>query len=478
MGPKKPKKLTKKQEQELEEKRKEEAKLEKLRELERKRLEEERNKKIEMKIEKLKEDIIAANEEKELISKEAKEYREEKERIKELLDNHFNSFITYLDWKSYSETEIGYINIRKENEVTEFIHQFKERMEASFYYNFSFKEKNINEEMVYFDFLVKHFKNFLTLYYEALALDSKETKDYCDKYFKLFIKINIDKIDYLTKYFMENFEKLKDMHINPMNYKFLGLQQSVEKTNNGFIDMCIEWPSPEKGLIIGFFCNNENKQREASVVNFRHIPCKVYFLPKQCSIHASILRFIYTKFDENDFVRNEYFPFISVNGMFRVDFISYPPKVISQGKWDVKELITDLKIIELSTPKEGFTQQTKMSVKIYFDQKLHIKDFGDVKDNKVPFYFGTYNRKKSKWQVDTEKPVTLETDELSNETFFNYNDYGDLHSFSLFIDKKQLLPYKYWYLRTVVRQVEVLNYDSNQIEKKTLYIARLDLHSK
>jgi len=472
MGPK-PKKLTKKQEQELEEKRKEEAKQEKLRELERKRAEEERNRKIEEKNQKIKDDIVAHQEELELCKKEEKDQIYEVEQREELINTYFKSFINHLDWKSYSETEIGYINIRKENEMTGFLHDFKERMEGQFYYNFTFKEKDIKEEMLYFDYASKHFKALNNLYLESKSVKNLEKVSYCEKYMNSIAQLGDEKVTYLTKYFLENFEKLKDMHINPSNYKFLGLQQSVEKTQNNWFDMCIEWNSPSKNFRIGYFCNNENKQREISIMNFRYIPCKLLFLPKQCSINASIIRFVYTNYDETDFVQQEYFPYISINGLFKIDFLKYPPKVYTHGKWETKEMITQVQKIELINHKEGYTQQAKMTVETTLNKELFLNGLGDT----IPVFFGTFDEKSNRWNVDTENLVKLETDEISKQNKAIYGDLVDITSYRLLLDKKYLYPYKNWYLRTVVRQSSVLNYDTNKTENKTLYVARLDIET-
>lgn len=471
MGPK-PKKLTKKQEMELEEKRKEEAKLEKLRELERKRLEEERNRKIEEKNRKIKSDINAHQEELQIIEKERRMLESENESREKLILDHYSTFIKYLDWNSYSDTEKGYLNVRNERELTEFIHYFKERMENSFYYNFTFKERNIPEEMQYFDYLIKHFTNLISLFYESKATDSKELEQYCVKYFNQIVKINLEKINYMTRYFIENFEKIKDMHINPAKYK-LG-QQSTEKTQNNWIDMCIEWPSPKKSYIVGYFCNNENKQREASILNFKHVPCKIFFLPKQCSLHSSVIRFIYTCHNELEYTYKQYYPYVSVGGLFRLDFIKYPPKNNSHGKWEVKEMTTFIQKIELNNPKEGFTQQSKMTVNCYLDKKLYLFDVGD----KMPLFFGTFNEKDESWSVNSECPIKLEIDESDGRRIAVYTELTELHHFSLFLDKRYLYPYKSWYLRSVIRQCEVLDYEKNRKELKTLFIARIDIESK
>ena len=472
MAPK-PKKLTKKQEQELEEKRKEEARLEKIVEAERKRQEEIRNNKISNKIQGIKNDIIAAKNELESLDNEVKELKYEETNRDKFAKEYFDNFIKYIDWKSYSETEFGYINIRKEKELTGFIHEFKERMEGQLFHNFTFKEKDILEEMTYFELLVKNFHSLINLYYESVSIGDEKMKNYCLKYIKILNEINSEKMNYLTVYFMENFTKIKQNHINPPTKQGI----SVEKTSNNWIDMCIEWNSTKEkdsNYRIGFFCNNESKQRDASIINFRFVPCKLHYLPKQCSLRTSVIRFVYTKYDEYDLTNNYYFPYISINGLYKLEFLNYPNKVKKHGNWNVKEATTELSKIELNNQKEGFAAQSMMTVVSFLNKKIYIRDIGTT----VPLYFAYRNEKEEKWIVDLKNEVKLEIDEDTNRKKAVYAEFTELASFNFVIDKKYLYPYKNWYLRTIIRQEDVLNYVTLKKELKTLYIARLDLISK
>ena len=136
------------------------------------------------------------------------------------------------------ECESGYLNIRKEKEITAFLYEFEEKMETPIYINCNFIEKNIPEELVYFIYSLKYQKNLQKLYYESKATLDFKKQAYCLEYMNKLHNLVRKKVELMTVYFLENFDKLADMHKNPSKYK-LG-QQSVEKTINNFTDMCIE----------------------------------------------------------------------------------------------------------------------------------------------------------------------------------------------------------------------------------------------
>lgn len=476
MGPKPAKKLTKKQQQELDEKLKEEAKQEKLRELERKRLEEERNMKIKVKNEGIQDEINKAKEEIEFIDKDYRDNIHIVNKRNELMKKFKKAFVNYIDWQYYSKSEEGYIDIRKENQLNGFIHEIKERIDALVYHNFTFKEKNITEEMLVFEYYCKNYLKLKELFYEGIAENNNELLEYSVKYSENLKNLTQKNLDNLTKYFFEDFEKITDMHKNPSKYK-LG-QQSVEKNNINWNDMCIEWMHPNKKYFLGFFCNVESKQREANITNFRNFPCKIFFLPKQITVNPSVVRIVHHDFDENDILNeyNNFFQYLSINGFFQIDIFHAPYKKMIQGKWEVKEINTEIKKLELNNAKDGgFSIQAKMSLNCQISKNLLIND---IKNNTVPLHFGYYSEVQNKWIIESDKNVLIKNEEENiNNEIFSY-EFSELSSFSFFIDKKYLYPYKSWYLRTIVKQMEVLNFETNKTELKTRYIARLDLESK
>lgn len=469
MGPK-PKKLTKKQEQELLEKRKLEEKQEKLRQLERQKQEEERRKKIEAKNNKIKDDLIEYQEDKERLEKEEKKIRPEKKKNEELVKKVFNEIYDENEWKCYSNCKRGYINIRKEREVTSFIYSFEERLNIPLYINCVFIEKNIPEELSYFINILNHQKSFQKLYIESIA--SREIlipKDYSKNYMKKLLSLTNKKMEYLTIYFLENFEKLGDMHKNPSKYK-LG-QNSVEKTTNNFSDMCIEWvDSTSKVYRIGYWCNNIGTSREAVIGNFKYIPCKIQYLPNQCVSNTSIIRFVYSEIDEREYIQNDYFPYITINGIFKLTFLNYPQKTIAHKTWEMKEIIGDSESYIQSLAKETFGQQIRMTVTISIDEKVFLSDLNEKKG----LVFGRYNEDSQSWLIDEDNIVTLDK-ELRTAIF---KDYSEINTFTLLLNKKHLYPYKSWYFRSVLSQKEILNIKNNKKELKTLYVGKLDLESK
>ncbi len=468
MGPK-PKKLTKKQEQELLEKKKQEEKEEKLRLIERQKQEEERRKKIEAKNLKIIDDIKEYKLEQERLDKESKELENEFLERQNKMKNHFLLCNNEQDWKSYSDCEVGYLNIRKEKEITGFIYEFEERMANSLYVNCNFIDKNINEEFDYFAFAMKYQKNFQKLFYEGLASDDIKKETYSIKYMSILHELIRNKVEYLTVYFLENFEILSDKHRNPSKYN-LG-QNSVEKTTNNFSDMCIEWNSNKsKVMRIGFWCNNVATSREATIANFKNIPCKIQYLPSQIVSNTAIVRFVYTEIDERDLIRSSYLPYISLNGMFKLDIISYPPKVITHKTWEMKETIGDSSTYIQPLIKETFGQQIRMTVTINLDKKIFLKDLDEGKS----LIFGRYNEDSQQWIIVKDNTVILDKEQRTA----TFKDYSEINTFTLLLDKKYIYPYKSWYLRTVLNQREVIDFNTKKKELRTVYIGKLDIESK
>lgn len=465
MAPK-PKKLTKKQEQELQEKLKQEAKEQKLRELEKKKAEEERQKKIEEKKYKLEEEINSFKEEKNRLEKEERALQETSQLRETKFKKFFNQINDYYNWKDFSECTPGYIDVRREKEITAFIHEFEEKIDTPMYINCMFIEKNIPEELLYFEYISNHFQRLSNLYYEGASTNNNQQVQYCVKYLDKMRNLVNKKIHYMTKYFLENFVKIGDMHMNPSKYK-LG-QNSVEKTNNAFADMCIEWVSNNfKDIRLGFWCNNNATSREATISNFRFIPCKVQYLPSQCVTSNSIIRFVYSEFDDKE-LTSGYFPYITLNGLFKLNYITYPAKSITHKNWEIKELINDDFYLNLT--KDSYGQQIRMTVIISIDNRIFLRDLDETKT----FIFGRYNEDTKQWLIDPEHSVILDKEQRTAI----FKEYSEINTFTLLLDKKHILPYKDWYIRSIIRQRSVMDFETRKMATKTLYIGLINVESK
>lgn len=175
-------------------------------------------------------------EEKQRLEKEIAQAKIEIETFEASLKAANDKQIEYEEWKQYSNCIDGYINIRREKELTSFINEFNEKIDQGFIVNYSFKEKNIFEELVYFDHLSQHRKRLERLYLEGRGgrdVEALQKMKYAVRYIQILRDSQVNRIEYLTRYFLEDFERWKEMHKNPLNY---GLPEFMrEKNTSRFI---------------------------------------------------------------------------------------------------------------------------------------------------------------------------------------------------------------------------------------------------
>ena len=160
-----------------------------------KEIEEERLKKIE--------DEQNAREEKERLFKEEKQLITFNIKFEEKLRERQKMISDKEDWDKYSNCEDNFISVRKEKDLTSFIYEFKERSDTSFISNFILKEKNISEEVNYFDISENHCYNLYRLYLESKALFDNNSKEYALFYLSYIRELEKVKMESLTKYFVE-----------------------------------------------------------------------------------------------------------------------------------------------------------------------------------------------------------------------------------------------------------------------------------
>lgn len=233
--------------------------------------------------------------------------------------------------------------------------------------------------------------------------------------------------------------------------------------------MCIEWPCKSKQQVIGFWCNNDVKTRDGHAMNFRKLPLKVNYLPKPCVQNNCIIRMLWINNDIREFQAKEFFPYISINGVFSLELMVYPMKPIQHRNWEIKEIISNKYKIGLSDLKEqSFSKGTNMMVTIDLKKRIWIKDIDSI--NKV-LLFSKYKDKEDQWLVDRENSVL----KIENRKA-SLNDLSEFCSFTILMDRAYNFSYKNWYLRTIKETATEIENKKEVV--KTKYIGMLDLESK
>ncbi len=125
------------------------------------------------------------------------------EKFENTLRNKQNIITEKEDWDRYSNCDDNYISVRREKDLTAFIYELKERSDTTFISNFVLKEKNIPEEIHYYDISENHCYNLYRLYFESKALYDNTMKEYALFYLNYIRELEVNKMESLTKYFVE-----------------------------------------------------------------------------------------------------------------------------------------------------------------------------------------------------------------------------------------------------------------------------------
>lgn len=524
MGPK-TKKLTKKQQQELLEKQKQEAKEQKLRELERKKQEEERQKKIEDKRKKILEDIEKHENENLQLKNEEEKLNPNKDILEKKLTDKLDKINKYNNWIKYSNCLPGFLDIRNEHEITSFLYNFEERMSIPLYNNYQIVKRDINEELEYLGNVSNYIEDFTKLLIESKAIDNIKNINYSFKYILITSNYINLKIESLTKFLLENF----DLILNSFKEDNSNSLKINNNTNNNPYriiyykeEVYVEWlPFKNNNVVeLGYWINYVKSNRDVKNGRFSSLPVDFKFPPSQCFNEKCVIRFVHYNLDDkfftdfninyifnnsfsinnniidkynkeryykvlyntksdivdicglnNDLEDNTYFPYISINGIFKLNFIDFPSNTIEYNNWKIKEITPDSYLKQL---KKDVGVEVKMHIITNLSKEIYSKDL----INSIPVYFGKLNSTTNEWNLDLNNPIKYENERGIQERSLVYELYNELGTFSLFIEKKHLIPYKSWYLRSVFEGKEVYNFDTNKYEFRNLFIARIDIESK
>jgi len=154
-------------------------------------------------------------------------------------------------------------------------------------------EKNFQEEILIFDNSQIHYYNLLRLLLEGKATHSLKQIKYSLDYLNIIRELEGEKIESMTKYFLENFEFMKKNIQDEINKK--------NKNNTGFDDVeyySAEWTNKTNNQKFGFWINNsDGKIKDACCTKFKQIPLQVISFPKPFALTSTVVRFYWNKND-------------------------------------------------------------------------------------------------------------------------------------------------------------------------------------
>ncbi len=152
-------------------------------------------------------------------------------------------------------------------------------------------EKNFHEEILIFDNSQIHYYNLLRLLLEGKATHNVNLIRYSLDYVNLLREIEMQKIESLTKYFLENFEFMR---------KNIQEEHSKKNKNNAGVedvDYVGEWSNKSNTQKLGFWINNSDGKFKETQTKFKHLPFQIISFPKPFVLTATIIRFYWNKND-------------------------------------------------------------------------------------------------------------------------------------------------------------------------------------
>ncbi|MCQ2817508.1 MAG: hypothetical protein MJ252_09615 [archaeon] len=363
------------------------------------------------------------------------------------LTSAYNYILEREDWDKYSNCEEGYLNIRNENELNGFISDFKDKCDSTFISNFKLVERDFNEEMKIFDESQLHYHNLERLRIQGKAALNKELEEYAYKYLRTVYDVEVNKIESLTKYFVENFHLIKER-----------LKKEMEKEEGAKEDECTwEWESPIQTNRLGFWCNNIVANFRNTFTKFKKIDFLIKSIYKSFVTTYSLLRFYWDKYDIREYYSStDFSPYINIGGCFYVDAIIYPDEPLLKGTWNIRNIIG-----EGYKNVKGFergTKNVKQRYSISLPKNIFTKDL-DMTKIKI----GIYNEEKHEWNTENEIEGIKDNEKRPNIKDVEFGA-QELGIFGVLIPRNMNYPYKDWNLRC--------------IQRNGVQIAMLDLESK
>ena len=410
-----------------------------------KREEEARLKKLEEERLAREEAIRKAEEEKKRIAEEEEALAPWKASHENNLYGSFSRIIETEDWNRYSNCEDGYINIRKEKLINGFICDFKDKCDSVFINNFKLVEKNFVEEMKAFDYSQLHYHNLLRLLLQGKATLQPKLVSYSFKYLNILKDIEKMKIESITRYFIENFEALKQKRNEELG------KTSADSDKDDKPETFWEFTNKTGMIKLGFWANNlaQNTFRTVST-KFKEIPMFIREFHKNFVVNNSIIRFFWCQYDIREYLygvtgEETFTPYMSISGCFFLDELKYPAKPLIKGTWEIRDMIGE-KYKHGEGPDGSFTKNVKMRYRIFLSDKIYLKDVKEV-------LVGLYDRQSGKWNLEAQdvafKVEEKEKDKVVyKETTVEFTT-TELGIFSVLLERKINFPYKSWVLRCV-----------------------------
>ena len=360
--------------------------------------------------------------------------------------NSFKKIIENEDWVKYSNCEDGYINVSDEKMMNGFLCDFKNKCDPNFINYFKYVEKNVQDEFQIFDYSQSHYHDLERLLLQGKATLQPELIKKSFKYLNALQEIEKLKIETFTRYFVENFEKLK----NDKN-KELSKGTSAD-SNDELPETFWEWENKTEKIKLGFFANNlaQNTFRTVST-KFNFIPIFVREFHKNFVVNNSVVRFLWYNYDIREYlwgdqIKETYTPYMSISGTYFIEEIKYPLKSLEKGDWIIRDMIGEE--YKHGEGQDGsFTKNVKMRYKVILPEKIYLKDIKEVS-------VGLYNQETRKWQLDAQEVVFRDEEhEKKNKEKYTIKvvefTCSELGIFSVLLERKINFPYKSWNLRCI-----------------------------
>lgn len=341
--------------------------------------------------------------------------------------------------------------------LNSFLSEFKDKCDSCFINNFQLVKKNFNEEMEIFDYSQLHYHNLERLLLQGKASLDQKSIDYAYKYLNIIQNMEIDKIDSMLKYFIENFHEIKEEH--PSWKK----QDKGSTTTEEVHELTWEWENPKKTNKLAIFSNHHTQLRGVAT-KFEKMKFIMREINKQHIIsHLSILRFYWSTYDIREYYSKDTFsPYINVGGSFYIKALIFPNEPYEKNTWFIRNQIGE----EYKNPTylPNPPKLGKMRMAISLPPNIFTEDICKEGNTVINVKVGMYNENEHEWSFDSMETTDLTNDEKCPGAKIIDFCVEYLGIYGVLIQRKINFPYTYWNLRC--------------IKKNDVTVAIIDLKSK
>ena len=389
------------------------------------------------------------------------------------MSSAYKRIIEEEDWNKTANCEDGYINVSDEKGMNGFVFEFKEKCDTNFINNFKLIEKDEQEELQIFNYSQLHYRNLERLLLQGRATQQRKLLSYSFKYLNVIKEIEMMKIESITRYFIENFQKLKDKRNKEL--KELG-KATGENDKEERDDTYWEWENKTGQIRLGFWANNlvgSNYRTTSS--KFTNLPITVREFYKNYVVNNVIIRFFWCAYDIREYlfaekldIESAYTPYMSIAGTFYLEEMKYPAKMIEKGTWLIRDMIGDQ--YKHGEGKDGqFTKNVKMRYKIIIPDNIYTKDLKEVQ-------VGLYDQDTGKWRLEAQD-VGLKIGEKERGRICNLVEFTttELGIFGVLIERKINFPYQDWNIRCIKDKKNNLVAILDLVTPRTKFVFELGL---